>query len=79
MCDCVKIIMDDEYDRIIKRLRDGERFVYEPVHEGDEDLFFTFLCDEKMIRVINQKRVPIIPVREYLIWRRSHIHKIEVN
>ena len=72
MCDCVKIIMDDEYDRIHKRLTDGERFIYEPVGDS-EDFFFTYFRDGKMMRVINQKNIPIVPVKEYIIWRRSHV------
>lgn len=73
MCDCVKIIMDDEYDRLHKRLQDGEQFILEPV-DGSKDSLFTYFRDGKMMRVINQKKIPLIPVKEYISWRRSHIH-----
>ena len=72
MCDCVKIIMDNEYDRLHKRLQDGERYIIEPV-DGSKVYLFTYFCDDKMMCVINKKKIPLIPVKEYISWRRSNV------
>ena len=63
----MKIIMDEEYNRLHERLTDGgEPFIL----DGSN---FTCFRDGKMIRVINKTKVLLIPVNEYIRWRRSHV------